>query len=743
MMEPAGGMQRPTGVLTRLRRPAAPLITAVVIGGGVLVASLIVGAAPSAAQQDGAEGVQVEVVAGYDGRYLVGRRLPVTVSIEADRLVRGAVEVAIDGLAGTWSVPVEVPGGSDKQVVVVIPSSAGFPVDAVQVRLVGSGEAITVEAELEPLQAEEVVGLLPGATPADLPPPLPFPQGIGTARFAALSPELLAIPGAIDPVGTIVAGPEELGRLDAAARASVLDWIDRGGRLVVDAAPGTPIAGLPEAWQPGAGSRAAAGLGEVRLSAGRAAAGAWSEVLEPTPTVSLAELQSFGIGMVGGMELIGDSLARDAGLNALDLPWLLGFLAVYVALAGPVGYLLLRRRRPSLGWIAIPVLAAIFTAGAWVVGSDLRSGTTAAHGTVLETSPAGTRATTVVGTVSRSGGDGGASFPAGWTASSVDNSQFGFGPGNGGGIADVAVTAGQDGSEATIPLAAGDFGVVRGTGPLDDTASGLTVEAASVGGGVSGSVTNTNDFTVESTGVFLGRAAERLGDLDPGETVEFQFEGNEFGLRDPFFPAEAEVWPQESGFGDGSFQPGSVVNLALLSEALMPLGPNGRPRGVVTVIGWTRDVRSPVDVSGGEPSGRSAVIARANVTAGADGLARGAAHREVLRGPDGIELPDDDRIDAPVQGLVWRFAVPPGTGPQPLTLVLPAYVPRIDVWDGTTWQTVDETPFNFAGDVFRLRSVALPAGGRLGDTVLLRGYVMTDFGPVSGDGVDLFTEVAA
>ena len=739
MMEPADGMKRQTVVLrTRAVRSRA-------VAGGLVLAALAMGVAPSAAQQPAeaqAEGVGLEAVAGYQGRYLVGRRVPVTVTIEADRLVRGAVEVTVEGLTGSWSVPVEVPGGSDKEVVVVVSTPAAFVIDGVQVRLLGAGDPVAVEAPLEPLQSEEIVGLLPAVTPADAPPPFSYPEGVGTARFSPVTPELVAVAGAVDPIGTIVAGPEEVGRLDAAARASLLDWIDRGGRLVVDSPAGTPVAGLPDAWQPGQGSRIAAGLGEVRLSGGRAAAGAWDEVLEPTPTVSLAELQNFGMGMVGSIEMIGDSLARDAGIDALDLPWLLGFLAVYVVLVGPVAYFLLRRRRPSLGWLVIPALAGVFTVGAWVIGSDLRSGTTAAHGTVLETSAAGTRATTVVGTVSRSGGDGGATFPIGWTASSPDASQqFVFGPQTGGGLADVAVTNDPEGSRVRIPLAAGDFGVVRGSGPSADTDAGLTIEATSTGDAVTGTVTNTNEFTVEAAGVFLGRAAERLGDLAPGQTVEFSFEGNEFGLRDPFFPAEAEVWPQESGFGDGTLQPGSVVNLALLTEAMAPLGPNFRPRGVVTVVGWTRSLGSPVDVAGGDEStGRSAVVGRANVTTGDGGLARGAAHRELVRGPDGVELPDAGELGGPTQGLVWRFGLPSGTNDQPLTLVLPAYIPRIDVWTGSDWVTVDESAFDFTGDMFRLRTAELPAAGRQGDTVLLRGYILTDFGPISGDGIDLFTE---
>jgi hypothetical protein len=65
------------------------------------------------------------------------------------------------------------------------------------------------------------------------------------------------------------------------------------------------------------------------------------------------------------------------------------------------------------------------------------------------------------------------------------------------------------------------------------------------------------------------------------------------------------------------------------------------------------------------------------------------------------------------------------------------------VWTGTEWVTVDETAFDFTGDMFRLRTAELPRAGRLGDTVLLRGFVLTDFGPMNGDGIDLFTEGAA
>lgn len=675
------------------------------------------------------------VTAGVEGRYLVGRRLPVTVAIEADRLVRGTVEVTVDELTGTWSSPIEVPGGSDKEVVVVVPSPAAIVIDRVQVRLVGAGDAVQVDAELEPLEDVELAGLLPAVTPADLPDPHVFPHDVGTASFAALDPEDLAVPGAIDPVGTIVAGPDEIGQLDVASRVNLLDWIDRGGRLVIDGQPGTTVAGLPDPWQPGTTGRARAGLGQIRQSGGRAAAGDWAAVLEPTPTASAAGLPNFGAG--GVVVPVGDALAADAGLNALDLPWLLGFLAAYVVLAGPIAYLLLRRRA-SAGWVAVPLLAVVFTGAAFVVGDDLRSGTNTAHGTVVERSRGVSRATTLVGTVSRNGGDGTATFPAGWTAGSTTNGggfEFPDDPGFGGDFgfqpAEVAVTTSVDRSAARVPLAAGEFGVMRGSGPVSSDEAGLVVDATSADGAITGTITNQLGHSVEQVGVFIGRTGIRLGDIAAGATTEFEIRGNEFRLGDAFQPAEAAVWPDESG-SSGETRTDSVVNLGLLYEAMGQLGVNARPRGIVTVVGWSRSVASPI--GGSATLGRSAIVVREPVAANEQQVAPGAARRELLRGPEGIDVPDND-AGAAAAGHLWQFDLPTGTGDIALDVTVPGYVLRLDVWTGTNWVTIDEQA-GFNGDFAQIRVRALPTSARRGDTVLLRGLVTPEAG-LAGEGIDI------
>jgi hypothetical protein len=714
---------------------------------GVLAVGAAVGAAlpggAAGAQQDGqgAAGVELEASAGFAGRYLVGRRLPITVDITADRLVRGSVVVQVDGLQGTWSVPVEVPGGSSKEVVLVVPTPAGFAVREVDVTLRDGGDEVaSAQPEVEGLAEDELVGLLPGALPADLPEPVTLPGEVGTARFVRVELEQLAIPGLLDPIGTVVAGADEVGRLDAAGRAELLSWTDRGGRLVVDSAPSATVAGLPDDWQPDGEVRRVAGLGEVRASSGRAAAGDWDAVVEATPTVSSQELAAFG--WWGSGESLSDSLARDAGLDALDLPWLAGFVIAYIALCGPVAYFALRGRR-NLGWVVVPGLAVVFTAAAFVVGDDLRAGTTTSHGTVLEVSSAGSRATTIVGAVSRSGADGEATFPAGWTVAPLDSTALGIDAGG-----PIAVTTTPDGAQAAIPLAAGDFGVARGTGPVaaaGDDGALVTVEATSEDGTVTGTVTNNSDLHLERVGVFVGRAGAHIDAIAPGDSATFSIEGGEFTRGDPYAPAEAQVWPAESGYGI-EFNPArsaeSIVNLALLQDHLAPLGPNARPRGVATVIGWTRDLDSPAHINGPDsPEGRSIVIARGAVASGDGTVAQGSARREILRGPNGVELPDDEEIGGGMEGYVWRFTLPEGAevdDPAAMSVSIPGYIARIDAWDGERWVTVDRRSGQFLGDLAAQRIVDLPPGVVIDGRVLVRGFGVSDFGPTMAEGIDVF-----
>src|SRR5207249_1637809 len=106
-----------------------------------------------------------------------------------------------------------------------------------------------------------------------------------------------------------------------------------------------------------------------------------------TPYAALGWTQALGraIEQVPGSAPMASSvLGPDSGFTALlpaagDAPlpplWLVGVvLLAYVLIAGPLAYLLARRRlgRPALFWAAVPVSAAFFTAAFYLVGSALQ-----------------------------------------------------------------------------------------------------------------------------------------------------------------------------------------------------------------------------------------------------------------------------------------------------------------------------------------------------------------------------------
>ncbi|MGH9136546.1 MAG: hypothetical protein ACRD0G_05795, partial [Acidimicrobiales bacterium] len=492
-------------------------------------------------------------------------------------------------------------------------------------------------------------------------------------------------------------------------------------------------AGLPDAWQPGERGRAPAGLGEVRQIGGAAAAGRWGDVLEPTPTISSGE---FGIGGFVP-EPVSAAVARDAGLESLDVPWLLAFLLIYVAVVGPLAWLVLRRRqRAALGWVAIPAVAAIFTGGAFVVGSDLRGSTRAAHASVVELSPSGVaRVTSSVGVVSRDGGDANTRFPERWVAGGVDQSFFG-GP-----TSDVAVVAGVDGPETRLELGAGDFGVVSASGPSPFEGQ-LTVDAtAAADGTVTGTVHNDTPFDLDEVGVMVGRSGDNIGSVDAGSSADFELTRRR--NIDPFAPVEVNVWPRASGW-NGPVEPDSIVNVPAWADSVARLGANAATTGIVTVVGWTRAYASPADVAGqGEPPGRSAIVTRATVSADGGAVPATSVHREAVRGFGATELPDVDDAPGGVEGMVWRYALPAGADPAAaLELVVPGYVARADVWGGSAWvpvidhldERVDERIF---GNPTRGEPSAVPAGVVHDGIVWVRGWVHRDFGPIDGTGLEL------
>ena len=594
----------------------------------------------------------LQVDAGYAGSFVVGQEVPVRVRVSADRLMRGTLEVGIGSIENATPVamPVEVPGGSQKEFLIVAPSGID-PAQSPDVvarllqgdQIVASGH-MTVRAAVD----TEIVGLLPGALRGrPVPGPAPLAVDAGTARFAAIGEgDLEQAPASLGPLSSLVADVDEIGRLAPGARAGVLRWMENGGRLLVDSARGQIVSGLPDAWQPGARGRAAAGLGEVVATGGAVAAGRWSGLVEPSGRGTVSAMFRGEVPLAG-------TLAADAGLRTPEIGWLVGFLAAYVVVVGPVVFFAVRRRgRPELAWVAVPLVALLFTSGSWAVGRNLRKATQLVHASVLTTGAGGPVATSYVGVFSRSGETARIGFPSGWSTGTFADV--------GGAARPSLVTQTADGPEARLALDTGQFGMVQATGPAaGDGAGGLQVSATSdAGGRVTGSVRNSTPFRLDGVALFVGSDAVSVGELGPGEESPFSVLTGQarFDGGNPEFM----VW---GGLGMGT--PDGLADFGLWQAAQSTGGVNQLTPDSVVAAGWTRDFVPDVRVGGrnARPEGRTLVLSRAEVRLPATGPTTTAARRDIVRDPFG------NRFARPAgTGAVVRFVFPDGADTSNLTM---------------------------------------------------------------------------
>lgn len=627
------------------------------------VVASVVWAGPAGAE------TALEVDAGYASSFVPGEEVPVRIRVSADRLVRGTLEVAVGDPANSVPVAmsVEIPGGSQKEF--LLTAQSGFNQRPNVVATLRQGETLVAsgEASISAAADTELAGILPGALKGRPVPGLaPLAVDAGSARFAAIGAgELEQAPASLGPLSTLIADVDEIGRLSPAARAGVLRWVEDGGRLLVDAARGQAVPGVPDPWQPGALGRAAAGLGEVVATDGAVAAGRWSGLVEPSGRSMMSP-------RFGGDLPLGQSLAGDAGLRTPEIGWLVGFLAVYVVVAGPVVFFAVRRRRrPELAWVAVPLVALLFTSGSWAVGRNLRNATELVHASILSDGVGGPVVTSYVGVFSRSGETARIGFPAGWSSGPFAN----FGQA----ATASVINRTADGSVARMPLDPGQFGMVHSKGPASgEGAGGLHITAGvEPGGRITGSVRNTTAFRLESVAIFAGSDITSVGDLGAGDERTFTMTG--LGLPRMEGPGgEFRAW---GGMGIGN--PDSVADFGLWQAALQAGGMNFLAPDAVVGAGWTRDYEPELRVGGrvARPEGRTLVVGRQPVALAPGGSTPLAARRDVVRDP----FSDRFRARGPRgEGSVVRFTFPADADTSKLVLKSP--FGTADLWQDGAWQ---------------------------------------------------------
>lgn len=707
--------------------------------------------APARAQSTSSAALTIEAVGGANGYFRPGHPAAVRIAAQATRLVRGTMIITAtntvaeglgnDGLARTsaraleplptrFELPFELQGGTTREFVVVMPTPPN-PTGSIEiVARDGDQELASANVALQFREDDEYVGLLPDMA-ARLPQQsetVGIAGGVAVARFSNVTTALLrAGPDALAAYDILVSTSVELQTLTEGERRAVFMWVARGGRLLVDDER-IPAGLLPPAWDLGSAPYRLVEAGEIRLTRGRAAAGAWAQILGPTPSNERRDRIINDIGAIGIRAAAVDAtLSQDAGFRLPSVRWFIGLLVVYIALIGPLAYWFFHRRNAtSQLWVAVPLAALVFTAGVIVFGGGLRKRSHTAHATLIETTAAGNWAYTHALVGSRTSDEVGLSLPEGWGPHTRlwTNVQ----PARRSDARAAAFTVRQEesGLVNSARVIAGEFVQFDAAGPVAPNrvpAAALKVTASSTDDGrISGTVTNGSGVPLERIGVFSYNDGALIERLEPGATVEFSL-GAVVGFKGPS-KADARVWPElesaaalpQASTTRAASSGRARASAALWTEYLGAAGPTGRDNGAVIAVAWTTALAAPVGALDGDTItfGRTAIVARTAVVAGRDGTTPDVSvARQLVRGPNRTVIAGGGERSVP---LTFRFVVPPERlgATASLRLRTPEWVTAAEVYTGESWQRLDLGAPRRDGDV------ALPAAAFREGELLVR-----------------------
>ncbi len=398
----------------------------------LLVLLLLVSvAAPAQAQA-----ISLEVEAGYDSLFREHQWFPLRVRVSnagEDRSGRLVVRPETSGKAfsNTFSTEVELPAGARKSVFLYV--TARSFANNVRVEFLTDDDLVLAaqEAPLRHVPVQDNLHVLLGDTSGgrvDLSALAPGGRQAWRAAWGVDSLPPLA--AALQSVDTFFISNADTGALGTAQRLALADRVLAGAHLVVTGGAGwqATAAGLVDLLplQP-SGSQSTTDLVQLAALAGASAedldgatlvaTGALREdarVLAATAdNVPLVLRREYGLGTVdyvaadplaaplndwAGLDGLWFSLAATRrplpawsqgitnleraasaseilpGLDLLpDLLPLCGFLLFYVALIGPLNYVVLRRiNRRAWAWVTIPLFILMFSALSWSVGFGLR-----------------------------------------------------------------------------------------------------------------------------------------------------------------------------------------------------------------------------------------------------------------------------------------------------------------------------------------------------------------------------------
>jgi hypothetical protein len=315
------------------------------------------------------------------------------------------------------------------------------------------------------------------------------------------------------PTQTVQVAPDELTALvgqGAGGPSSVpaLSGILREGTALARSAAGDVVA-AQMTWGQGTVTLVGINPAERWVADANAGRALWRRVLPLGSGPSLNPLS-----------LPEDSMLVSAlnNLPSVDLPpigQLFVLLFAYVALIGPVNYLVLRRLdKREWAWVTMPLLVAVFTVVSYGLGATIKGSDVIVNQVAIVRAGQGTGeglGQVYVGVFSPSRRTFEVRVPGGALLSNP-TSQFQFGQ-----------------TEQALDILFGDpsrlrnfevgFGVLRGFRAEAPTAAPLIgSDLRLVRGRLEGTVTNSSDELVEQAAVIFGSGVAVLADIGPGET---------------------------------------------------------------------------------------------------------------------------------------------------------------------------------------------------------------------------------
>jgi hypothetical protein len=221
-----------------------------------------------------------------------------------------------------------------------------------------------------------------------------------------------------------------------------------------------------------------------------------------------------------GSVAIGDDgqiVSAVSNLPSLALPPVGGLLLLllgYVALIGPINYVVLRRLdRREWAWVTMPVLIAGFAVGAYAFGSALRGSSVIVNEiAIVRGAPDATEGSAQVyfGVFSPARGTYQVAIPGGALLSSpISGDVFG------GSTASLDVLQGDPSRVRDLSVGFGSLRTIRAESQA--TVPKVHAELALVDGKLTGFVRNDSDRVLEHTAIVLGSNVKTLSDLQPGQ----------------------------------------------------------------------------------------------------------------------------------------------------------------------------------------------------------------------------------